>query len=69
LTEKGRALRAKASQIPSCVFSAAGGNTEDLTKELTQLRMTLGLEGLIRPDSTICAIIKTPAMRLTDLFD
>jgi hypothetical protein len=24
---------------------------------------------LIRPDSTICAIIKTPAMRLTDLFD
>ncbi|MGO9817439.1 MAG: MarR family winged helix-turn-helix transcriptional regulator [Acidocella sp.] len=44
LTEKGRALRAQASQIPSCVLSAAGGDAEavrHLTQELTQLRTTL----------------------------
>ncbi len=48
LTEQGRALRAKAGQVPSCVFAAAGGNMEalsHLTKELTQLRTILDSGG------------------------
>jgi DNA-binding MarR family transcriptional regulator len=50
LTEKGKALRAEARGIPSCVLSAAGENAEavrHLTEELTQLRTIL--EQRVRP--------------------
>ena len=47
LTETGRALRAKACQIPPCIRTAAGGDVDSLrhlTKVLKQLRVTLDSE-------------------------
>ena len=44
LSDQGRALRAKASQIPPCILAATGGDVEmlrRLTTELTQLRVKL----------------------------
>ena len=44
LTAQGRVLRAKARQVPACVFAAAGGDAkalQHLTKELARLRTTL----------------------------
>lgn len=44
LTEAGRALRAKATGVPPCIFAATGGRMEDLVRlkdELVALRETL----------------------------
>lgn len=45
LTDAGRALRARAADVPPCIFAATGGRMEDLVRlkdELVALRETLG---------------------------
>lgn len=48
LTDAGHALRAKAADVPPCIFAATGGKMEDLVRlkdELVALRDTLGEAG------------------------